>query len=311
MYGEVVAGIDGALFAEALDELRGRAKRSATATTTTSARSSVRSTSIYQDRDRHRLPAGPARAAAHRSRRASSTPGTLRAPRCIAPGRHLRRRRHCRERRADGVREPRRALGDRRLLQPRSGDRRARPLRRVPADAQGEDIVAGTRTPLPIAEMREDPARGATAQLEAAVASLEHHYRDMQDVEFTIESEQLLPAADPRREAHGVGSARAPRSTWSSEGPAHEERGRPADRPGADRAAAASDDRPEGEARVVATGLCRFAGRRLRHRHLRRGHCGRARCGRRGRRPRPAGDDRGRHPRPPRRARACSPRAAG
>ena len=57
-------------------------------------------------------------------------------------------------------------------------------------DAQGEDVVAGTRTPEPIERMRESfPA--AYAQLEDAVAELELHYRDLQDVEFTIEHDRL------------------------------------------------------------------------------------------------------------------------
>jgi pyruvate,orthophosphate dikinase len=54
-------------------------------------------------------------------------------------------------------------------------------------EAQGEDIVAGTRTPLPVAQMR-DILPEAHAQLVTAVAELEKHYRDMQDIEFTIEA---------------------------------------------------------------------------------------------------------------------------
>ena len=55
------------------------------------------------------------------------------------------------------------------------------------SEAQGEDIVAGTRTPQPVAEMRAVLPE-AHAELEAAVAALERHYRDVQDVEFTVES---------------------------------------------------------------------------------------------------------------------------
>ena len=56
--------------------------------------------------------------------------------------------------------------------------------------AQGEDIVAGTRTPEPIECMRQLMPE-AYAELDAAVASLEHHYRDVQDIEFTVESGRL------------------------------------------------------------------------------------------------------------------------
>jgi pyruvate,orthophosphate dikinase len=57
-------------------------------------------------------------------------------------------------------------------------------------DAQGEDVVAGTRTPEPIARMSEAFPR-AYQELEQAVDALERHYADMQDVEFTVEHDRL------------------------------------------------------------------------------------------------------------------------
>jgi pyruvate,orthophosphate dikinase len=57
-------------------------------------------------------------------------------------------------------------------------------------DAQGEDVVAGTRTPEPIAQMA-DAFPLANLDLAEAVRTLERHYRDMQDVEFTIERDRL------------------------------------------------------------------------------------------------------------------------
>ncbi len=57
-------------------------------------------------------------------------------------------------------------------------------------NAQGEDVVAGVRTPMPIAEMANKfPA--AFEQFKAVCLKLEDHYRDMQDMEFTIEDEKL------------------------------------------------------------------------------------------------------------------------
>jgi pyruvate,orthophosphate dikinase len=57
-------------------------------------------------------------------------------------------------------------------------------------NAQGEDVVAGIRTPKPIAEMkRDDPA--AHAQLERIRRTLEKHYADMMDIEFTIQQGRL------------------------------------------------------------------------------------------------------------------------
>ena len=57
-------------------------------------------------------------------------------------------------------------------------------------NAQGEDVVAGVRTPMPIAEMAEKfPA--AYEQFTKVCAILEDHYRDMQDMEFTVEDGKL------------------------------------------------------------------------------------------------------------------------
>ena len=57
-------------------------------------------------------------------------------------------------------------------------------------NAQGEDVVAGIRTPEPIAVMRERFPE-AFEQLAATMARLEEHYREMQDIEFTVEEGTL------------------------------------------------------------------------------------------------------------------------
>ena len=57
-------------------------------------------------------------------------------------------------------------------------------------NAQGEDVVAGVRTPMPIAKMAEEFPE-AFAQFKTVCATLEDHYRDMQDMEFTVESGKL------------------------------------------------------------------------------------------------------------------------
>jgi pyruvate,orthophosphate dikinase len=57
-------------------------------------------------------------------------------------------------------------------------------------NAQGEDVVAGTRTPQPLAELRGQMPE-AYDQLLETIAALEHHYRDMQDIEFTVEEGRL------------------------------------------------------------------------------------------------------------------------
>ncbi len=53
-------------------------------------------------------------------------------------------------------------------------------------NAQGEDVVAGIRTPEPIARLKEEMP-GVFAQLEEVYKKLESHYKDMQDIEFTVE----------------------------------------------------------------------------------------------------------------------------
>jgi len=57
-------------------------------------------------------------------------------------------------------------------------------------NAQGEDVVAGVRTPMPIAEMA-DKFPEAFEEFNKVCAILEDHYRDMQDMEFTIENKKL------------------------------------------------------------------------------------------------------------------------
>ena len=57
-------------------------------------------------------------------------------------------------------------------------------------NAQGEDVVAGVRTPMKIAEM-EQKFPEAFKQFEDVCKTLENHYRDMQDMEFTVEHGKL------------------------------------------------------------------------------------------------------------------------
>src|SRR6185436_19417980 len=57
-------------------------------------------------------------------------------------------------------------------------------------NAQGEDVVAGIRTPMPITELEKSMPE-AYNQLVDVYRKLEAHYRDMQDIEFTIQSRKL------------------------------------------------------------------------------------------------------------------------
>jgi pyruvate,orthophosphate dikinase len=58
-------------------------------------------------------------------------------------------------------------------------------------NAQGEDVVAGIRTPLRLEQM-QDTLPEAFAQLVDTMGALERHYRDMQDIEFTVEEGKLF-----------------------------------------------------------------------------------------------------------------------
>ena len=57
-------------------------------------------------------------------------------------------------------------------------------------NAQGEDVVAGVRTPKPIAKLKEESPE-IYKQFHDIAERLEHHYKDMQDLEFTIERDKL------------------------------------------------------------------------------------------------------------------------
>ena len=72
---------------------------------------------------------------------------------------------------------------------PATGERRL--MGEFLTNAQGEDVVAGVRTPMPIAQMAEKfPA--AFHQFEEVCRILEDHYHDMQDMEFTVENGRLF-----------------------------------------------------------------------------------------------------------------------
>jgi pyruvate,orthophosphate dikinase len=74
-------------------------------------------------------------------------------------------------------------------------------------NAQGEDVVAGIRTPRPIEELERDMPT-AYAQLREITARLERHYRDVQDFEFTIEDGRLFMLQTRRGARNGIAAVR-------------------------------------------------------------------------------------------------------
>lgn len=72
-------------------------------------------------------------------------------------------------------------------------------------NAQGEDVVAGIRTPKPISTLEEDMP-SVYAEFMTIAKELENHYKDMQDMEFTIEDKKLyfLQTRNGKRTAHAA-----------------------------------------------------------------------------------------------------------
>ncbi len=73
--------------------------------------------------------------------------------------------------------------------------------------AQGEDVVAGIRTPFPISKLKELMPE-IYEQLQTYAKTLERHYRDMQDIEFTIESGKLFILQTRAGKRTGTASAK-------------------------------------------------------------------------------------------------------
>ena len=111
-------------------------------------------------------------------------------------------------------------------------------------NAQGEDVVAGIRTPEPLARM-EDVLPEAFDQFVDTIRRLEEHYRDMQDIEFTVE-EGTLYLLQTRTAKRTAAAALQGRGGHGRRGPDLPRGGGRADRPGAARPAAPPDARPEG-----------------------------------------------------------------
>ena len=152
---------------------------------------------------------------------------------------------HGRQRDADGVREYRREFRNGRVLHARPELRRERYFYGdYLMNAQGEDVVAGIRTPMHLARMAKTMPK-VYAQLEKVRVKLEKHYRDMQDMEFTVEDGTLYmlqtrtgkrtpAAAFQDRRGHGQREAD------------HQGRSDPAHQAGRHRAAVLSGDRRQG-----------------------------------------------------------------
>ena len=116
----------------------------------------------------------------------------------------------------DGLRQPRHGL---RAPASPSPATRAAAQQGVYGDylqnAQGEDVVAGIRNTVPLADL-EQIDKPSYDELMAIMATLENHYRDLCDIEFTDRARQAVDAADPGRQAHRRRPRSASPPSWST-----------------------------------------------------------------------------------------------
>ena len=192
MFGKTVLDIDGEHFEEALDAAK-RAKGITNDLDLDADDLAQLGRDVQGDRARSRgarVPAGPARA---------DGPGDPRRVRLLehrprqalpAPGAHPARPRHGGQHLLDGLRQPRPRLGHRRRVHPRPGHRHSGVYGDYLANAQGEDVVAGIRNTLSLQEL-EELDKTSYDELMRIMKVLEGHYRDLCDIEFTIERGKL------------------------------------------------------------------------------------------------------------------------
>src|SRR5437762_7275751 len=76
------------------------------------------------------------------------------------------------------------------------------------ANAQGEDVVSGARTPEPIAKMKRGALGKVYHELERIADKLERHFKDVQDIEFTFEHGKLFLLQTRRAQRTGLAAVR-------------------------------------------------------------------------------------------------------
>jgi pyruvate, orthophosphate dikinase len=192
MFGDVVMGVDGHLFEEALD--RAKLERGVRADVDLDADDLARLLdafrSIYRSGTGEEFPQDPAE---QLDRSVAAVFRSWNTPRAITYRRH------------DGIPDdlgtavnigqmvfgnmgPTSATGVAFTRNPSTGEREL--YGEFLVNAQGEDVVAGIRTPRPLPEL-EEVVPSAFTELTDAMQRLESHYKEMQDVEFTIEQGTL------------------------------------------------------------------------------------------------------------------------
>ena len=184
------------LFEEALHELRrgaGRRHRHRAVGRRTSRAWSRRSRASCKQEAGVDFPQDPHGAARLRDRGRVQVVERRARARLPPDGEDPRRPRHRRERADDGVRQQGRRLRHRRRVhaQPRHRARTG-PTATSSRNAQGEDVVAGIRITEPLDAMAQRLPRVPRRSCSSVMQLLENHYRDMCDIEFTIEQGRLF-----------------------------------------------------------------------------------------------------------------------
>ena len=206
MYADVVLGVEPSPFRGGARAQEGGPRRQASTPTSPPTTGSAIVDELQEDRrEAHRqaVPAGPARAALGRDRRGVRLVDEPARHHLPPPARHPGELGHRGQRAGDGVRQHGRRLRHRRRLHPRSVHRRERVLRRVPGQRPGRG--RGRRHPHAAAshdrrqagaEVRcagdgRGDARRSSSSSTRSVDTLEKHYSDMQDIEFTMQHGKL------------------------------------------------------------------------------------------------------------------------
>ena len=203
MYGEVVDGVDGQRLEQALTDLKSARGVSQDVDLTADDLRELVATyaAIYEDETRRSFPQHPREQLRHAYRAVFDS---WNAPRAKV----YRRANDIADDLGTAVNVVQMVFGNRGessgtgvcfTRDPSTGERRL--YGEFLSNAQGEDVVAGIRTPEPIERMRERMPQ-AFDQLVDTLERLESHYRDLQDIEFTVEEGTPLPPPDAHRQTH-------------------------------------------------------------------------------------------------------------
>ena len=220
MFGEVVEGIDGQRFEDALDALKRERGAALDTDLTADDLDALLETyrAIYREAKGEEFPQDATRAAAARRAGRLRLVGHAARARLPQGERDPRRHRHRGQRRADGLRQQGRPLGHRRRVHARPVDRRER--RRWASSSRTRRARTSSRASARRSRSRRwaTCCRAPTTSCWRRCSQLERHYRDAQDVEFTVEDDRLYLLQTRAAKRTAAGRARRSPSSMVDEG---------------------------------------------------------------------------------------------